>query len=575
MRAPLPPADVGAIAAQLEAAPGTARLRDLSENFAAATPDTIAAILDEAAVFADAHLFALNEIGDAVGCTLNAGRVRTVPPHKPAWDAFVAGGWPTLDQPEAYGGQGLPLAVACAVQELFDRACPAFGMLPVPQRSAARLIAAHGDEAMRAEWLPRLVSGEWGATICISEADAGSDAGRMRSLAVPEGDAWSITGEKIWISFGDHDLTPRIGHCLLARTPGVPSGGAGLSLFLVPDVLDPTHPDARNGVTVRRIEDKMGLHASPTCALGFENARGRMIGLEGRGLAQMFVMITNMRLSVGTQGLGVAACAADTAFSYAAERLQGGPPGAPPVPIARHADVQRMLLGLTARVEVLRGLILAVANLADLSAHETDAEARADAAALAQFLLPIVKTIGGQIGQEAASEAVQVLGGAGYTRDWPVEQAMRDARVLTIFEGTTGIQGLDLLHRRLWRGDRRGLLAFTAAAHAVPCVGLSGEQYTRCLDLLDAASSALFGMQGRPRAAEAGATAYLQLAGLAATGWIAARLAALDPATPTARRLIAAGRFWLSDIGTRAAPMHDEAIAGDDRLDLFAAVSRG
>ena len=550
MRASLPPPDLDQIAAHIAVAPGIDRVRALNPGFAAADPDLIAAILAEAAKFAHAQLAPLNDIGDRVGCEIVDGRVRTAPGHRAAWASYVAGSWPALDHPEADGGQGLPLVVAMAVQEVMDRSCSGFGMLPVPQRSAARLIAAHGDDALKGEWLPRLVSGEWGATICISEPGAGSDVARLRTTARPlDGRRFLVTGEKIWISFGDHDLTPRIGHCLLARTPGA----EGLSLFLVPDRIDGADGTTRrNNVVVRRIEEKLGLHASPTCAMGFEEAEGWLIGTEGRGLAQMFVMITNMRLSVGTQGLGIATGAADAATRYAAERLQGGAADAP-VAIIEHADVQRMLAGMHARVEVLRGLVLAIATHADLARHEPDELLRDDAAALAQWLLPIVKTTGGEYASAVADEAIQVFGGAGYTREWPVEQALRDARVLTIYEGTTGIQALDLLHRRLRRGDRRGYRCFMAAARQAQarCPAAAAAPFGRCLDLLE---RAVDDMTAAPVAeAEVGATALLHLAALAATGWIAARFAGLADDAPQHERLAALGSHWLADIDARAA----------------------
>ena len=573
MRALVPPADTLAILAHVEAAPGFSRVRALTESFAAATPDTVAAIVEEAERFAQAHLAPLNAAMDSGGCSLADGRVRTAPGHREAWKAYVEAGWSTLDRPEDQGGQGLPLAVAATVQELFDRVCPAFGMLPVPQRAAARLIAAWGDAALQAEWLGPLASGAWGATICISEPGAGSDVGRVRTRAVPEADGtWRITGEKCWISYGDHDLAPRIGHCLLARTPDAAPGGAGLSLFLVPDtVVGADGAVSRNAIVVRRIEDKLGLHGSPTCALGFEGAVGRLIGAQGRGLAQMFVMITAMRLSVGVQGLGIASGCADVALAYAMDRRQGGQ-GAEPMRIVDHPDVQRQLMEAVARVDVFRGLALALANQADLAQHETDAEAKADAAGLVQWLLPIVKTTGGDYAFEVAGIAMQVLGGAGYTADWPVEQAMRDARVLTIFEGTTGMQALDLVNRRLLRGDRRGLSVFLAAARAAAtgCPAPEGPSLSACLDRLETAAAWLRERTATPRETDATATAFLHLAALAATGWIAAGFVTLPPDSPAHRKLGAAGRYWLAHVAGRAATLHAEITAGSAPLDAFA-----
>jgi alkylation response protein AidB-like acyl-CoA dehydrogenase len=562
---------IAAIVTQIEATPGIERLRSLTDGSALADRATVEATLTEAARFTATYLTPLNARLDADGCVLREGRVQTIPAHRAAWEAFVDGGWSTLDHPRELGGQGLPLFLAAAVQQVFDSGCAAFGMLPVVQRSAARLLTAYGDAWMKAEWLPKLVRGEWGATICISEADAGSDVGRIRTRAEPAaGGGWSITGEKMWISFGDHDLTPRIGHCLLARTGGAGSSGA-LSLFFVPDVLVGPHgKHTRNSIVVRRLEAKMGLHGSPTCALGFEGAQGWLIGTAGRGLAQMFVMITNMRLSAGIQGLGLAAAAADVALAYAAERRQGGPSGAAPVPISHHADVQHQLLSMVARVEVLRGLAFAIAVQADLASHESTPEARDTAAALTQWLLPIFKTTGGEFGFDVASGAIQVLGGAGYTREWLVEQALRDARIITIYEGTTGIQALDLLQRRLWRDAGRGLTVFLANARAdIGGLGAPDTGPARCFDLLEDAARHLTALHSAPRQAEAGATAFLHLAALAATGWIAARLAAGGVESPISRRLSAAGRYWLCHLAEHAALTHGQVCSGAAPLELF------
>ena len=473
----------------------------------------------------------LNLNMDRHGCTLTETRVRTAPGHREAWAANVEAGWPTLEAPEAYGGQGLPAILAFAVQEQFDRACPAFGMLPVPQRSAFRLISAFGDAAMKASWLPRLADGAWGATICVSEPGAGSDLARITTRAEPMTDGtWRITGEKCWISFGDQDLTEVIGHVVLAQTIDA-EGRRRPSLFLAPSQLS---EGARNAIHVRRIEHKLGLHGSPTCALGFEGATGYLLGVVGCGLPQMFVMIANMRLAVGAMGLGIASGCADVALAYAQARKQGGRPD--PLPIAAHPDVQMQLLDMVAPTELLRGLLFAVANCADLGASGD-----ASAAAMAGWLLPIIKTAGGEVAFEVANGAIQVLGGAGYTSEWPVEQALRDARVLTVFEGTTGMQALDLVHRRLL-GDDAGYRAFVTETR-----GASEARLNLCLDQLEAAAQWL---AAHPDKADAGATAFLHLGLVAAFAWIAAGYVAADLKDGHLR---AAAEHWLDSAPAKAA----------------------
>lgn len=569
-RAPVPAIDTGPLLAQLAALQGLDRLRLVCPDAAEANADLIGAILDAASAFAAERLEAVCLAGEMTPPSIRDGCVHMGDTHRRAWSDFASAGWMTLDMPVARGGQGLPLVVAVAAQEIFDRHCSAFGMLPVPVRSASRLIDAFAPEALRDEWLPRLMSGEWGATICISETGAGSDAARMRTRATRQPDGrWSVTGEKQWISFGSHDLTARIGHCLLART----DGARGLSLFLVPDRIDGN----ANGVFLRGLERKLGLHGSPTCAIGFEDATGLLLGEEGRGLQQMFVMIANMRMAVAGMGLGIATAAADIALSYARERLQGGS-GAVPVPIIEHADVQRMLLSMQSDVELARGLIYAAAVATDLGRHETDPRRRRESAALAQWLLPIVKTLGGELAFETASTAMQVLGGAGYTADWPVEQLLRDARVLPIFEGTTGMQAIDLLHRRLWKDGGEGAAVFSrrfdGAIDAARAAGRTreAEQAGSILMLFDDTAARLKAMEDRPRDGEAGATAFLALATDAALTWAAVRLLVLTAEDPVVQRLRALAGYGLSSLGARARCHAEQALAGADRLAAITAL---
>lgn len=521
----------------------------------------VAEILHSASRFADDHLVALNHVGDRVGSLLDNGRVRTPAGHKQAWAAFRDGGWLLLDAKPEDGGMGLPSSLASAVQEMMDSACPAFGMMPVPIRAALRLIKAFGDAAIQKEWIGPLTQGLWSTTICISEPDAGSDVRRIRTRATrQDAGTWLVTGEKCWISFGDQDITDRIGHCLLAKTE-VDGNPDAISLFLVPDRFG----DSRNNIIVRRVEEKLGLHLSPTCALGFEEATGFLLGEPGRGLQQLFVMIAQMRLATAVQGAGIAAKAYDVARQYAAERRQGGS-GAIAVVIEDHADIQRLLLQMAGRIETLRGLIHATANALDLAEKSTDQYARDHNAALASWLLPIVKTRGGEVAFDCASDAIQILGGAGYTKEWPVEQCLRDARVLTLFEGTTGMQAQDLLFRRLLGGNGVAFKAFIATARkaAVGCAQLESA-----LDKLEEVALALGASDVTRRDQEAGATAFLSLASDVACGWIGARLEAEKASDPIASHLAAAGKSALQEMHNSLSYRSNSALCGASSISRF------
>ena len=558
MRADLPRFDLSQSAEQLRVSFRFDEVVRLRESYAVLDEGTIVAILEQAAAFATDTLEPLNRAMDAQGAQLRGGRVHTAPGHREAWAAFVANGWPSIDHEAGYGGQQLPLPLCLAVQEIFDRACPAFGMLPVPQRSAARLIAAFAAQDVKEALLPALASGELGATICISEAGAGSDVLQMRTRAREAPDGWRISGEKCWISYGDHDLTDAIVHCVLARSDDGTAMRPEISLFLVD-----TRVAGQDGVQVLRIEEKLGLHGSPTCTLAFDEAPATIIGERGRGLAQMFVMITQMRLAVSAMGLGIACAASDVALAYARERRQGGKPG-DPQPIVAHADVRRQLLELTARTQLLRGLMLNIANLAELAAHGEDPADRERCSALVQWFLPIAKTFGADSAFANSSGAIQVLGGAGYTGEWPVEQSLRDARVLSVFEGTSGIQAIDLLQRRVIRDDA-GLQVFLALARA----DAGDTPLTRCLELLEAAASAL--KAASPADQDAGAAAFLDLAMLASAGWVATRFVTLPGAGQAVVHMRAAGRYWLDRIEGRSAMHHAEAVQGAGPIAHFAA----
>lgn len=501
--------------------------------FAHADTETAAAVLDAGAEFAHGVLAPVNAIGDEQGCRLENGHVLTPPGFKEVWREFVAGGWPGLDMPEAQGGQDLPLSVQVAFAEMVNGACVSFGMLPIMLRAGSRLLLDHGTPDLVDRIVPKLVSGEWGATICITEPQAGSDVGRLRTVAVPQADgSHAISGTKIFITYGDQDFTDQIIHFVLARTPGAPPGTGGISLFAVP--ARRFGDGAVNGVSVSRLEKKMGLKASPTCVFNLEHARGWRIGPEFQGLKCMFTMVNMMRLEVSIQGVALAEAATQRAESYASERQQGGRPDAAPTPIIRHADVQRMLMIMQARTRAMRALVFTTAHCLDLARVAADEKVRAASQALAELLLPVCKTCGADTAFEVASMAVQVFGGHGYVHDAGVEQFVRDSRVMSIYEGTSGIQALDLLARKILKddGSRFRLLEETIAADVQlhrgnPALAALVAEVDGAIGRLSACTNQLRERaQSDPRDIEWVATDYLQLTGLVAGAWMWLRMAA-------------------------------------------------
>lgn len=440
-------------------------------GFQEATRDIVDAVLEEGARFGEAVLAPLNKIGDEIGCSYDkaTGEVATPPGFRDAYARYVEGGWPALTAPAEFGGQGLPHLLGVPVKEIIDAANLAWGNFPLLSHGATEALLHHGEDWQREVFLKPLVEGRWTGTMCLTEAHCGTDLGLLRTRAVPLDDGrYAISGTKIFITAGEHDLTDNIVHLVLARLPDAPAGSRGISLFVVPKlkVGRDGATGGRNGVRCGAIEHKMGIHGSATCVLNFEDAEGYLVGEPHKGLAAMFTMMNTARMAVGLQGLGLADRALENALRYASERLQSrAPAGArfpdrPADPIILQPDVRRMLLTCRALVEGGRLLGYHAASLVDVAAHAPDPAERAEAEALLGFLTPIVKACLTEWGVECTYHALQCFGGHGYIREHGLEQLARDARITTLYEGTTGIQALDLVGRKLLQLRGAGLRAF-------------------------------------------------------------------------------------------------------------------
>ncbi len=420
--------------------------------------DLIEAVLEEAARLASEVWAPLNASGDRQGCVRREDGGVTLPDgFAEAYRAYVEGGWNGIGVSQALGGQGLPEVVASSVQEMLHGANMALGLCPMLTAGAIEALAHHGNDDLKATYLPKLVEGTWTGTMNLTEPQAGSDLSRVRTRAVPEGDHYRLFGQKIFITWGEHDASENIIHLVLARKPDAPEGNKGISLFLVPKFLvdDDGSPGERNDVTCASIEHKLGIHGSPTCTLSFgegDGAIGYLVGEEGRGLNHMFTMMNEARHKVGVQGIGVAERACQNAFAYALDRVQGKNPRAgDESTISHHLDVRRMLLSMRARTDALRALALFCAAELDVARHAEEATERKAAQARVDVLIPVVKAFSTDQAVDIASLGVQVHGGMGYIEETGAAQLLRDARIAPIYEGTNGIQALDLAGRKLQR----------------------------------------------------------------------------------------------------------------------------
>ena len=550
--------------------------------------DLVGQILEENAKFAAEVLAPLNSPGDQEGSVFRDGEVRTPKGFKEAYRQFVEGGWNALQFPHAFGGQGLPKLVAAPVMEMWKSANLSFSLCPLLTGGAIEALLLRGTEAQQRAYLPKMVEGAWTGTMNLTEPQAGSDLALVKTRAVPEGDHYRIFGQKIFITYGEHDLAENIIHLVLARTPDAPEGVKGMSLFLVPKFLVNVDGSLgkRNDVRCVSIEHKLGIHASPTAVLAYgdkDGAIGYLIGEENRGLEYMFIMMNAARFAVGMEGVAICERAYQKALAYAKDRVQSrelGGSGSKPVPIIHHPDVRRMLMNMKAYAEATRALAYVVAAALDKAHHHPDKGERARSQAFVDLLIPVVKGWSTETAIEVASTGIQVHGGMGFIEETGAAQYLRDARITTIYEGTTGIQANDLIGRKIAResGSTAKEVLRTIKALDGELAKAPGDEFKAIRSRLAAGVAAMgecvdwiverYGAD--VRAVHAGAVPFLKLPGIVCGGWQMARAALaaqakLEKGTGDAAFLkakIATVRFFADHILSQAPGLRDAVVHG-------------